>query len=69
MAKVPELLPCPFCGGTDLEVDHYKYSGVAVVCRTRGCGMKIIRYWSDSEVTVREAWNTRANAGDAAQST
>ena len=57
-----ELLPCPFCGGEDLEIDHAPtydvrhpdvYEVHCVECGGRGG-----EGWTEAEAIA--AWNTRA---------
>lgn len=57
-----ELLPCPFCGGEDLETDHIRtydvdhpdvYEVHCVECGGRGG-----EGWTEAEAIA--AWNTRA---------
>lgn len=62
-----ELLPCPFCGGNELEVD---LEGGFVVCQTCNCyGPEVDNSWtpeqSDEEAPLvrakaAEFWNKRA---------
>lgn len=53
----PDLLPCR-CGGK-VHIDHFKNpKAVVVVCEK--CGTDWLGYWSDSEQSIAERWNTRA---------
>ena len=45
-----ELLPCPFCGGDRLHVDHFKNGGEAQITCLHCCAV----------APNRERWNTRA---------
>lgn len=49
------LLPCPFCGGKDIELG-FDY----VACRK--CGAEIIENWNGNESAAKEAWNRRTAA-------
>ena len=67
MIPIPSLLPCPFCGNTDLQVIENDYCGdyfcptVTIDCKQCPSGM-----YMDGTVmaTVRQEiitkWNTRA---------
>lgn len=59
----PDLLPCQ-CGGK-VHIDHFKNpTAVVVVCEK--CGTDWLGYWSDSERSIAERWNTRATPTPAA---
>lgn len=55
--KNKELMPCPFCGGTEF----YRYGGTMdrywIECRK--CGIEQPLYYSEEESVMR--WNTRTN--------
>lgn len=57
-----DLLPCPFCGGTDIELSHYPTYDVAhpdvyeILCPD--CGGRGGEGWTEAEAIA--AWNTRA---------
>ena len=54
------LLPCPFCGSHNVELDN-GHSTVAVTCRDCDAqGGWAIRY-GDGEERAIEAWNMRSN--------
>ena len=59
------LLPCPFCGCTDIEIsaDHnsgYKTIGVHFCyCTNNACRARVFQD-GDSRQQAIEAWNTRA---------
>lgn len=59
MPKI-DLLPCPFCGETDLHLESFSGFGADVVI-CRGC----LATFSQQEITCEEdlikAWNTRAS--------
>ncbi len=66
--EMPDLLPCPFCGGMDIalrdvraEEDGRPYAK-AYWCRDCHCvGRHNHRIgWSECKVSARESWNTRA---------
>ncbi len=62
--KETELKPCPFCGGTDIEIYSYDpYDGYqgnltrwCAVCTSCGC-----EYDKEEKSAVIEAWNRRAD--------
>ena len=62
---MPDLKPCPFCGGKDVDVDFSQSAnGCCVFCAK--CGpMCFDKYETD----VVEAWNNRAKLEVAAHST
>ena len=53
--KTPELLPCPFCGGSELLAIRY-WGGYRVKCLRCGCESG---YYS-TEDKAMDAWNRRA---------
>lgn len=57
-----ELLPCPFCGGEDLEIDHAQtydvYHPDVYEVHCVECGGRGGEGWTEAESI--EAWNTRA---------
>jgi Lar family restriction alleviation protein len=59
MPKI-DLLPCPFCGETDLQLESFSGFGEdVVICRS------CLATFSQQEITCKEdlikAWNTRAS--------
>lgn len=61
--KSPELLPCPFCGGEDIEVNETILPGDTEKSYNIGCPDCGVWYdWIfDSEKEAIEAWNRRAH--------
>lgn len=53
--KTPELLPCPFCGGSKLEIVHY-LGGYRVKC----LGCECESGYHSTEDKAMDAWNRRA---------
>lgn len=54
-----KIKPCPFCGGTDLEVrDADKYTDAEVVCMNDSCGASVA-YGKTRDAAVA-VWNRRA---------
>ncbi len=56
-----KLLPCPFCGGNDVDYREDEDSADLVGCN--GCGASTHSRYSikeDARPLVAEAWNTRA---------
>lgn len=47
------LLPCPFCGGKDIELG-FDYAA----CRK--CRAEIVGAWNGNENAAKKAWNRRA---------
>jgi Lar family restriction alleviation protein len=60
--KVPELKPCPFCGGAEIKFGHIR-DGRCVGCTS--CGSLVRQYHPDAEARARQKWNTRADHSDA----
>lgn len=59
MASENKLLPCPFCGGSDLGVGgDYFTDGLSVYCRTCGACFESVDPVSEEEAI--EKWNRRA---------
>lgn len=57
--KMPELLPCPFCGGEAMLTKSYATNGNFVVCSK--CGTSINSAWPDDvKHGAIVQWNTRA---------
>jgi len=65
MKDSPGLLPCPFCGGSDLQkgTGWRGHSEGYVHCRT--CGGHIGRTRGRVKAAMK-AWNTRACCGEVA---
>ena len=59
-----ELLPCPFCGSTQIALSHTVQGACWVVCETGTCGA--IGPTKSTPAEAASAWNTRliAGAGD-----
>ena len=51
------LLPCPFCGSTEVAVSHTVQGACWVVCETAACGAIGPTKLTPAEAT--SAWNTR----------
>jgi Lar family restriction alleviation protein len=51
------LLPCPFCGGTEVSVSHTVQGSCWVVCDTEACGA--IGPTQPTPAQAVSAWNTR----------
>ena len=56
-SKLPELLPCPFCGSTNVQLlcreqAYYRYSCMDFECST---------VWSGAIALAKSQWNTRAS--------
>ena len=51
------LLPCPFCGNTDVAVNHTVQGSCWVVCETAACGA--IGPTKPTPAEAASAWNTR----------
>ena len=58
MAKTPDLLPCPFCGSTDVGVGRIDYTrNKSVVCS--GCGAEGPPSTMNGKAIL--LWNRRAS--------
>lgn len=65
-----ELLPCPFCGGEDLEVktDSNMYGRVGIIraavmcntCRAQGAIVEIEGFESEAKTGAIKQWNRRS---------
>lgn len=53
--KTPELIPCPFCGGDDVEIQNSFAGSKKPVCMD--CGASL--HPSRSEEAAIHEWNTR----------
>ena len=51
------LLPCPFCGSTEVSVSHTVQGSCWVVCETAACGA--IGPTQPTPAEAASAWNTR----------
>src|SRR5215475_4884591 len=51
------LLPCPFCGSTEVSVSHTVQGSCWVVCETAACGA--IGPTQPTPAQAASAWNTR----------
>lgn len=58
-----ELLPCPFCGSTEVSVSHTVQGSCWVACDTVACGA--IGPLKATPAEAASAWNTRAAGGSA----
>ena len=64
---MPELKPCPFCGGkAELHHKYELFIGYSYICCTK-CGVKTeevpMSYRDSSDEKATEAWNRRAGDG------
>jgi Lar family restriction alleviation protein len=69
----PPLLPCPFCGGTDMEVENTHTPSYAVECEDCGAAIGTPPGLTDGAKTranhrraflaAISAWNTRPKEG------
>jgi Lar family restriction alleviation protein len=59
----PPLLPCPFCGSSDVFVDHVSMDDNAAFVHCRGCGTE--GPFDLSEEVAIAAWNHRLSIGSA----
>lgn len=58
--QMPDLLPCPFCGGVTLYVGPAETGGISVICETCSSeGPPTLKYDDDSRAI--EGWNRRAD--------
>src|SRR5262249_15816477 len=55
------LLPCPFCGSTEVSVSHTVQGSCWVVCETAACGA--IGPTRPTPAEAAAAWNTRVLGG------
>ena len=55
------LLPCPFCGSTEISLSHTVQGACWVVCETEDCGA--IGPTKPTPAEAALAWNTRVMAG------
>lgn len=62
MTTDPKLLPCPFCGGTDIfiDADEYGSGGQPVSPFHCGCSTCQAEQRGETEDAAIEAWNRRA---------
>ena len=64
MTHTKELLPCPFCGGTNVKVfgpyGWYRNYGISHSCRAFYSGAQELAQGFHSETDAVAAWNTRA---------
>ena len=51
------LLPCPFCGSTEVSISHTVQGSCWVVCETAACGA--IGPTKPTPAEAASAWNTR----------
>src|SRR5437879_11872239 len=51
------LLPCPFCGSTEVSISHTVQGSCWVVCETAACGA--IGPTKSTPAEAASAWNTR----------
>ena len=55
--KTPEMLPCPFCGGSPLEVSCMGKTRIECSRMDEGCGVETAFYSKREEAIA--AWNKR----------
>lgn len=64
MTTIPELMPCPSCGGTREQMDvvrTFKHSGEnGVACINPECKANFSVMVKGSQIDAAIAWNTRA---------
>lgn len=60
MEAMRVLLPCPFCGSTEVSVSHTVQGSCWVVCETEDCGA--IGPPTPTPAAAASAWNTRRRA-------
>ncbi len=53
------LLPCPFCGGTDLRWFGIR-DGESGGCNSRECGAQVIAFHPNARAKIAAKWNARA---------
>jgi len=66
-----ELLPCPFCGGTEINTGAFSYCPDCFIkCETCGANFELEVPWEDMDEKehdkkcyelLKEKWNTRIN--------
>lgn len=61
MGGMPELKPCPFCGGPARI--RKTITGWCVMCESDACGADVMFYAGDRKPVAKtvELWNTRGN--------
>ena len=66
MRDIPELKPCPFCGGNDIDIDETDFGRAddpyCYIVSCKGCHANV---YVDSDSTMEDAvaaWNRRAEA-------
>ena len=57
LGRIAELLPCPFCGNSDVNVSRFSHVVECWKCGAKGPLWDDPREWDDSE---RRNWNRRA---------
>lgn len=60
----PELLPCPFCGSSDLRYGSITvgHGSSARTVQCNGCGVEVSEFYD-----ATDAWNRRATVQDVAE--
>lgn len=59
---MPQLLPCPFCGGRAFFVAYTEPSDARILCRSVHCTAEMsLNSGMDSVQALADQWNRRAN--------